>query len=993
MDDRRKLEQGTGLDFPGMVCRIDSFLGKGSNAIVYTGSYPDAQLPELRHRVLIKELFPFDAQGRIYRDSEGNICCAADAEPMLALHRLSFQRGNEVHLKLLETYPEGIDANINTFSLNGTLYSVLGFSGGRSLAGELANAKAGQAPLTGHVCRLTGVLNVLEAFHRSGFLHLDISPDNILLIGEGDKERISLIDYNSVHSLTEIRQGEAVYYSAKEGFTAPEVRLGQIETVGYPADLYAVTAVFYYLLMGRRLSVLETVRGQIPDVSGAFCLAGMPDTVCGMVRQILRRGLASLPRRRYQTAEQMREDMEELRDRIEGKGITHAALWETGRRNILRVIRDNPAFQYVREREKIYPVIAETSQKEALVLEELVNRLLSPKGTSTLLLGGGGAGKTTALMRAAYLQPQEYSGTYPAFTYLPLYGWSEGRHTYIKDMILESLRFKPDTESMEMARHELLKLLSAPIQTRMGERPRLVILLDGLNEASGDIGMLLREIAELSGLRGVRILVTSRSDIGELSFQKMTLRPLEREEVRKILGENGVLAPEQEALLELLRSPMMLSIYIRAVLEREKQLFIQSREELLNNYFAAILDKEIRELPEASGERWQTEAALFYVLPELARLIHIKGHALSDKELLPVLESCYRRLRKRMILRVFPEWIGHLGEIRGAAADAEAWYGIMVHRTLWRRLGLIVRDEQGRYRVAHQLFEEYLVALQRRFGGKIIRCESVRISLMAICCAACAVAAYQSIYIPYFSVGQEEKRPQYDITASRDVLDAAFSAYIVCAEQYGRFVELTDLMAEDAYDKDTYDRAVYSCRKALESTGAIKASQAENYLQRLHRFGEVMPWSKQPLEEEAYLELIALPEKRAQEYTNYLNILLRAAEDEDAWCFFDGEDYVEKLTLLLEADALLLGKYYSMVAAPELAAMEQSSSEEERQSYRLYMKTYAMVPGQNQKTKEAVDDVEVYRGNRNAALRALSGNGLVTYFAISEETEQGYEGE
>ena len=44
MDNRIILEQGTTLLFPGMTCRIDSFVGKGSNAIVYMGSYPDEQL-------------------------------------------------------------------------------------------------------------------------------------------------------------------------------------------------------------------------------------------------------------------------------------------------------------------------------------------------------------------------------------------------------------------------------------------------------------------------------------------------------------------------------------------------------------------------------------------------------------------------------------------------------------------------------------------------------------------------------------------------------------------------------------------------------------------------------------------------------------------------------------------------------------------------------------------------------------------------------------
>ena len=421
MDKRIALEQGTELFFSGMTCRIDSFLGKGSNAMVYTGSYPDEEWQDLRHRVLIKELFPFDIHGRIYRGAQGNICRTADAEPMMALHRLSFQRGNAVHLKLLETYPEGIDANINTFPLNRTLYSVLGFSGGRSLEMELGKGNASEVPLAVHVRRITGVLNVLEAFHNSGFLHLDISPDNILLIGDGRKERMSLIDYNNVHTLREIRQGESVYYGTKDGFTAPEIRMGQIDSIGYPSDLYALAAVFYYLLMGRKLSVPETIRGRVPDVSAAPCLAAMPDTVCSMVKKILKRGLAALVQRRYQTVEQLRRDMEELQDRIEGKGVTHAALWETGRRNILQAIHSNPVFGYIRENEKVYPIVGETDQGETFSMKELMGRLLSPEGSSMFLLGSGGAGKTTALMRAAYLQPQEYSDSYPAFTYLSLY--------------------------------------------------------------------------------------------------------------------------------------------------------------------------------------------------------------------------------------------------------------------------------------------------------------------------------------------------------------------------------------------------------------------------------------------------------------------------------------------------------------------------------------------------------------------------------------------
>ena len=64
MDGRLGLQPGTVLEFPGMECRIESFVGRGSNAMVYLGSYPDAQLKGMRHQVLIKELFSLSREGR-----------------------------------------------------------------------------------------------------------------------------------------------------------------------------------------------------------------------------------------------------------------------------------------------------------------------------------------------------------------------------------------------------------------------------------------------------------------------------------------------------------------------------------------------------------------------------------------------------------------------------------------------------------------------------------------------------------------------------------------------------------------------------------------------------------------------------------------------------------------------------------------------------------------------------------------------------------------
>ena len=195
MDHRIPLKFHTVLAFAGMPCHIETVTGQGSNAIVYKGWYPDALDPELRHHVLIKELFPFHPQGKIRREEDGTISVAREASDLWQDHKESFEAGNRIHLRLLADHPGmmAMGANLNSFSCNGTLYSVLGYTGGRSLREELNREEADLRCVTMRMIRL---LDALEVFHKSGYLHLDISPDNIMLVGQEEKEHIFLIDYN-----------------------------------------------------------------------------------------------------------------------------------------------------------------------------------------------------------------------------------------------------------------------------------------------------------------------------------------------------------------------------------------------------------------------------------------------------------------------------------------------------------------------------------------------------------------------------------------------------------------------------------------------------------------------------------------------------------------------------------------------------------------------------------------------------------------------------
>lgn len=713
MEYRAPLKKNTVLAFDGMCCHIEDVIGQGTNSIVYKGWYEDHLNPELHHHVLVKELFPDHPQQKIYRAPDGSIVVEPEAQEIWQDHRQSFEIGNEIHLRLLHDHPDlmVMGGNLNSFSYRGTLYSVLGYTGGRNLKTELN--KAG-ATLRLTVQRMTGILDGLEAFHKSGYLHLDISPGNIMLVGQGDRERIFLIDYNSAREQGSRSVG---HMSRQEGFSPPEVRTGRSpDTLGYSTDLYSVAAVFYYSLMGRALTRNEILQRCPPDGRESPMLEGVPQTVRAMVSEILRKGLHAVPRKRYQSIGQMRRAFQELLDRIDCVGVTHWALWENGKKSVEELIRINPALGYLKDNKRLYPIRLGGERSETL--EAYLGDLLSPDGKSGLLLAQGGMGKTTALLHTAMTLGTRYAYDSPAVFYISLNGWEKGDAHYIRSQILMGLRFKPEENTFDSAMHALHKLLEQPIKTKQGHIPGVLLLLDGLNEIRGKIAPLVQEIRELSQMAGVRILAASRSEVPELELETVKLSPLNAEDIETALGAQGLLIPQNQNVLQLLRTPLILSIYTQTG-QNGKQVAARNEAELMKAYMVSLLEKELCQLPEDSPERWQCDAALNFVLPAIAAEIRKKGRGLTKRQLLKVVKNCKSVLKSWRMQKAFPQWIGHTGDIFFGTKKTDEWFDLIVHKLLWQRFGMLSLDANERYHIFHQNLSEYQAREYRTIASHI----------------------------------------------------------------------------------------------------------------------------------------------------------------------------------------------------------------------------------------------------------------------------------
>lgn len=144
------------------------------------------------------------------------------------------------------------------------------------------------------------ILAALDGLHQEGKLHLALCPENILIFPE--------------HVLLLNRRRE--WYGDKTTFAyaAPEVQMKNFSEIGPPADVYSACAVFFRLLMRRRMGEEEVIgMGLWRCFSGRLeIFSGAKEEQRRKTVQILLKGLHPLPRKRYPRAAELMGEIEDL---------------------------------------------------------------------------------------------------------------------------------------------------------------------------------------------------------------------------------------------------------------------------------------------------------------------------------------------------------------------------------------------------------------------------------------------------------------------------------------------------------------------------------------------------------------------------------------------------------------------------------------------------------------------------------------------------------
>ena len=262
-------------------------IGKGGFSITYLAErICDGML------VAIKELYNSNYMNRI---TLGQTIYVRDNSclPQFERDKKKFSYEWDVMKQFENCY--GMVKPIDYFEENNTVYIVMEHLSGGSLKDNVRT----KGPYKVHLLlkEIDQVLAFLSEMHKQGFIHGDISPDNLVMSQDG---HYKLIDFGGVRRIGSSYGGDNIL--RKEGYTAAEA-FNSRAVADAKVDIYSLCAVLYYSLTGTAPE--DSLERLLAD--GLHPLSDQSPELDPLIGDMIMKGLSMNPADRWSKIEELQE--------------------------------------------------------------------------------------------------------------------------------------------------------------------------------------------------------------------------------------------------------------------------------------------------------------------------------------------------------------------------------------------------------------------------------------------------------------------------------------------------------------------------------------------------------------------------------------------------------------------------------------------------------------------------------------------------------------
>ena len=241
--------------------QIGRVLGQGGFGITYHGWDLYLDIP-----VAIKEYYP---NGMVMRETGVTMAVAdisGDDGTRFQRNRERFMREAKM-LARFSQVPEVVQIK-NFFNANNTAYIVMEYVEGLTLR-EYVQSQGGKLTPEQTFALIGPVIQTMAKVHKTGIVHRDISPDNVMIVQGGAK----LLDFGAVRYVADAAVDRELTKSTeailRQGY-APIEQYQKKGSLGPWTDVYALCATIYFCLTGQTPpdSPARVLEYEVMDIQG-----------------------------------------------------------------------------------------------------------------------------------------------------------------------------------------------------------------------------------------------------------------------------------------------------------------------------------------------------------------------------------------------------------------------------------------------------------------------------------------------------------------------------------------------------------------------------------------------------------------------------------------------------------------------------------------------------------------------------------------------------